>query len=83
LDERGPSLMLLSNPGFVPEMDLGAVEAERCGEGRAVGAGRWRRGTATLPLPASSPLPALSSLPRRGDAVLQSQQLCPYIVKGN
>jgi len=30
LDERGPSLVLLSNPGLVPEMDLGAVEAERC-----------------------------------------------------
>jgi len=30
LDERGPSLVLLSNPGFVPEMHLGAVEAERC-----------------------------------------------------
>ena len=30
LDERGPSLVLLSNPGFAPEMDLGAVEPERC-----------------------------------------------------
>jgi len=64
-------------------MDLGAMEVERCREGRAGGAGRWLRGTAALPLPASSPLPALSSLPCRDDALLQSQQLCPYMVKGN
>ena len=62
LDERGPGLVLLSSPGFVPGMDLGAVEAEHCWGGeQSSGRGALAQGG----LPHNLSLPSRRFLPYR------------------
>ena len=81
LDERGHSLVQLSNHVLIRRWALRAANTEPCWDGRATSSGHWSRGTVRSPFPATLSLPALTLratlsfpatalLPHRDTAVL-------------